>query len=130
MEKSGQGMSPADKLFELLETRLDNTIYRLGFAASRQMSRQMASHGHFTVNGKRVTIPSYHLSVGDKVSVRGASANKVLFASVDEKIKPSQVPSWLKLDLSKRTAEVQGAPKLVASESKLNFPAVIEFYSR
>ena len=130
MEKAGS-QSPAELLFSLLESRLDNVIYRLGFTGSRQMARQMSNHGHFTINGKRVNIPSYKVSLGDKIGIREASNKKVLFTTLAEKMKTiTGVPSWIKFDLAKKIAEIQGAPKLVSADVKLNFPAVIEFYSR
>lgn len=123
-------MKPVDGLFARLETRLDNTIYRLGFANSRSFARQMASHGHFTVNGKKVTIPSYRLSIGDKVAVRATSAKKTLFQGIDEKLKKTQVPSWLKFDLETKEATVQGVPKAEKHEIPFNATAIFEFYSR
>ncbi len=117
-------------IFEFLERRLDNTVYRMGFATTRSGARQMVSHGHIMVNGKRVNVPSLRLSVGDKVEIRTASQTKPLFVSVDEKIKNASVPSWIKLDAVKKVAEIQGMPQLVTSENMFDLNAVIEFYSR
>lgn len=120
--------SPAEKLSESLERRLDNVVYRLGFANSRQLSRQMVAHGHMTVNGRRVTAPSLTVSVGDIISVRDGSKGKVLFQNLDAKLKNYTSPNWLTFDIPNLKAEVKSLPK--TPESYLDFNAVIEFYSR
>ncbi len=105
-----------DLLYHILESRLDNVVLRAGFATTRLAARQIVSHGHIMVNNKRVTIPSFQTKVGDKVTIREASAKKTLFESLDERIKKFQPPSWLKLNAEKRIIEVQGAPKLNTTE--------------
>lgn len=117
-------------LYERLETRLDNVVYRLHLAPTRQASRQMVSHGHITVNDVRITIPSYNVKLGDKVKIREASAKKILFANLAEKLKDGMPPSWLKFDAEKRAGEVQGKPKLVKSELVFDIAAILEFYRR
>ena len=121
--------SATNHLFEKVETRLDNTIYRLGLAHTRALSRQMVTHGHFTVNGKRVNVPSFQVKPGDKISIREGSRNKALFQDLAKKLKGHINPEWLRFDIEKNLAEVLGRPKMVAGEM-LNFPSVIEFYSR
>jgi small subunit ribosomal protein S4 len=128
LEKAGAN-SP-DKLISILESRLDNAIYRLGFAPTRQAARQMVSHGHIKVNGLKITIPSYGISVGDKITIRESSASKPLFANLAEKLKTQTYPSWLTLDISKVEAKVQGLPKLGALETNFDPAAVLNFYSR
>ncbi len=123
-----RGVNSANALFEKVEIRLDNVIYRLGLASTRALARQMVSHGHFIVNGKRTTVPSYSVKVGDKIAIREGSKNKVLFADMDKRLKNHLFPEWLKYDSAKGDAEVVGKPKKF--ESFLNFNAVIEFYSR
>lgn len=123
--KSG---SVIDKLNELLENRLDNVVYRLGFASTRRLARQMVSHGHFTVNGKKSTIPSQQVHLGDIVSVREGSRSSVLFAEFAKKMKTSTWPNWLKLSPEQLQAEVVAKPK--NEESFLKFDTVLEFYSR
>src|SRR3990170_219041 len=120
--------SAADHLFDKIETRLDNTIYRLGIAHTRALARQMVTHGHFTVNDKRVNIPSFTVRPNDKISIREGSLNKTLFQDLAKKLKGHVNPLWLKFDVEKNVALVSGHPK-IAGEA-LNFPAVIEFYSR
>lgn len=117
-------------IFEYLELRLDNVIYRMGFAPTRSAARQMVSHGHISVNGRRVTTPSRRMQIGDKVEIAARSINKPLFATLDERMKNVTVPSWIKVDAVKRTAEIQGMPVYVKSENMFDLNTVIEFYSR
>jgi small subunit ribosomal protein S4 len=119
-----------DVLFGLLESRLDNVVLRGGFATSRLAARQIVSHGHMMVNGIRVTIPSYQVRVGDKITIREGSAKKALFATLEDRIAKYQPPSWLKLDVEKKALEVQGAPKLNTTELLFDIGQVLEFYSR
>lgn len=125
---SKKGVSSTQKLYEDLETRLDNVVYRLGLANSRALSRQMVSHGHIDVNGKRITIPSFKVGVGDKVSIRERSKNSPLFKDVTEKVTSAMIPSWVKFDLPKMEATITGKP--VSVDNNLDFNSVIEFYSR
>lgn len=117
-----------ENLFILLESRLDNVIYRLGFAPSRRFARQMASHGHFVVNGKKVTIPSMHLRIGDVIEVREGSRKSPMFTDFAAKVKGYAWPKWLKLTPESLQAEVIGVPK--NEEAFLQFDTVLEFYSR
>ncbi len=128
MEHGKKGTTPADLLFRQLEQRLDNAIYRLGFANTRALARQMASHGHFTVNGKKLTIPSYALKHGDVIAIREGSKTTTLFKDIAVKLKPIKKPDWFKFDEAATTATVTGDPK--NPEPFLNFQVVIEFYSR
>lgn len=126
-----KGNSPA-LLYSLFERRLDNVVYRMGFAATRSASRQMVSHGHITVNGRRVTIPSIQVRQGDVIGIRAGSLNKPLFANISDRIKNSTSPAWIKVDLEKRQAEITGIPNYETEKAGLQFDlsAVIEFYSR
>lgn len=123
-----KGVPVTDKLYELLETRLDNTVYRLGFAPTRRQSRQMTSHGHFLVNGKKSTIPSQALHIGDIISVREGSRGSALFTDFAKNMKDRTYPSWLKLSVEKMSAEVVSKPK--NDEQFLKLETVLEFYSR
>jgi len=127
---ANKGTSTIDSLFERLEMRLDNTVYRLGWAPTRQAARQMVNHGHILVNGSRLDIPSYIVEKSDKITPRLASLKKPLFVDFDEKLKTVQVPSWLSFDADKKTASVDGKPKYAPSEHLFNLGQVIEFYSR
>ncbi|MBX4199996.1 30S ribosomal protein S4 [Candidatus Parcubacteria bacterium] len=120
---------PTQKLFRALELRLDNILYRSGFAKTRAAARQMAAHGHGVVNGRRVTIPSMHLRIGDEVSVREGSQASPLFAEVVERQNQVTVPAWLQVEPGKRV-RVVGLPAYVQSEHVFDLGAVLEFYSR
>ena len=120
--------STQEHLFEILENRLDNVIYRLGLAHTRRLARQMVSHGHFQVNGIRVTVPSYQVKVGDVVSPREGSRSKALFANVVEKMKTYNQPAWLVLEADKIEGKVTGKAK--NTEGFLNLGSGLEFYSR
>ena len=128
LEKAGAN-SP-EKLISILESRLDNVVYRLGFAPTRQAARQMVSHGHIKVNGLKITVPSYRVSLGDKITIRESSVKKGLFVNLAEKLKTQNYHSWLAFDITKNECKVQGAPKLSALETNFDPAAVLNFYSR
>lgn len=121
-------VAPRDALFQLLESRLDNTLYRLGIASTRRLARQMASHGHFTVNGSRTTVPSYRLKVGDVVALREGSKSRTLFQNMDKKLAKVATPAWLTFDAKNISGTVKGTP--VNDDTFLDFGSVLEFYSR
>lgn len=130
-EASGKrGANPAENLFESLESRLDSTVFRAGFAGSRSLSRQMVAHGHITVNGRRTTIASRQIKIGDVLAIRAGSAGSKLFEGLGEKWKTATVPTWIKTDAGKLTAVFQGKPKVGQGEASFNLTSVIEFYSR
>ncbi len=124
------GANSPEKLISILESRLDNVVYRLGFASSRQASRQLVSHGHITVNGSKVDIASYLVSFNDKISIKESSVKKGIFLNLAEKLKTHQYPSWLALDIAKTEGKVQGMPKLSLLETNFDSAAVLNFYSR
>lgn len=128
MEHAQKGVSPAELLFRKLEERLDNVVYRLGFAHTRALSRQMVSHGHFTVNGKKLTIPSYLVKHGDVIAIREGSKSTALFKDAAVKHKTIKKPDWFTWNDQALTATVSGEPK--NPDPFLNFQVVIEFYSR
>ncbi|HZS42862.1 MAG TPA: 30S ribosomal protein S4 [Candidatus Paceibacterota bacterium] len=121
---------PQERLFSMLERRLDNVAYRLGLAKTRLAARQMVSHGHLTVNGRKVTIPSFQVSVGDKIGIRAGSAAKALFQDLDEKLAEQETPNWLNLDIKTKTAEVKGVPQLAGQSLVFDLGSVLEFYKR
>ena len=123
-----KGGSIQEHLFEMLESRLDNVAYRLGIAHTRRLARQMVSHGHFLVNGKRTTVPSYKLKVGDAVTAREGSKGSVLFTNIGERLKSYNQPAWLSFDQASIEGKVIGKPK--NTEGFLNLGSVLEFYSR
>lgn len=113
-----------------LESRLDNVVFRLGFADSRKQSRQLVNHGHFVVNGKKIDIPSYRVKKGDVVAVRAQSKDKNYFKNIKPLIKKNQAPGWLKFDLEKMEAQVVGFPSLEEAMLPAELSAVFEFYSK
>ncbi len=125
-----KSMRDDESLYAFLETRLDNVLYRLGIAPTRQAARQFASHGHFLVNGVRVTIPSYAVSVGDVITLRKGSIGKTLFHMLADKLRDKVSPSWLRFDGVKGEATVVAAPKMVRTELPFNIAAILEFYRR
>jgi len=130
VKKSLNAAEPTQKLFQSLESRLDNVLYRAGFAKTRLQARQMASHGHTTVNGRRVTIPSIELKEGDKVGLREGSRGSALFTELGERFAATATPAWIAVDGSKQEAKVTGKPVYEQNQSVFNLGAVIEFYSR
>lgn len=122
-------VKPQDALYARLETRLDNAAYRLGLVPTRQAARQLVSHAHLMVNGKKQSVPSYKLSIGDKISIRAKSQKSGIFATLDERLKTITAPSWLKFDSAKKEAEVQGMPHADANVP-FSLAQIIEFYSR
>ncbi len=127
ISKSNQ---PITILMERLESRLDNTVYRLGLAKTRRFARQIVSHGHIFVNGKRLSIPSHKVKVGDVVTVREGSKQSGLFVSIAETHESASVPAWLSIDIKKLTATVTGLPVYNPAETLFDPEQVMEFYSR
>lgn len=121
-----------ENLLELLERRLDNTVYRAGFAVSRRGARQLVSHGHFLLNGRRVDIPSIRVKEGDVITVRPKSSKSGYFSNIDDVVgNTSQSPlSWLKSDVKKLTINVTGIPKREEAEPEINEQLIVEYYSR
>ena len=123
-----KGAGTAIKFYEDLESRLDNVVYRMGLAPSRRGSRQMVSHGHFVVNNKRVTVPSYEVKIGDIIKVREGSKAKKIFDNLVEKLKDYTAPAWVIFDATKMEGKILAKPK--NTETFLDLNAVLEFYSR
>ncbi len=115
---------------QLLERRLDNVIYRAGFAMTRLQSRQFAGHGLFTVNGKRVTVPSFLVRAGDVIVARPRTKSSPIFGSITEAHQKYNAPSWLKSDSGALKAEVVALPGPEHAEQGIDVRMVIEFYSR
>jgi small subunit ribosomal protein S4 len=119
------------ELLKLLELRADNAVYRSGLAASRPAARQLVSHGHFMLNGKRFDIPSLRLKVGDELVVRPHSQNSGYFKSLDDNSPaPSSVPEWLKADRKKLSIKITGVPTRDDAEPDISEQLIVEYYSR
>jgi small subunit ribosomal protein S4 len=119
-----------ETLLQLLERRLDNAIYRLGFATSRPQARQLVKHGHFLVNGKKVDIPSYQLRQGDVVTLRQSSEKSPAILHAMEEVKGRGVPEWLALDAAAPSGRVVSLP----TREQINLPVqeqlIVELYSK
>ncbi len=117
-------------LIKKLEKRLDNVVFRLGFALSRVQARKLVSHGHFLVNDKANNIPSCQLKKGDRVSLRSASQEKVFFKNIKTLMKKQQIPSWLELNIEKLEGKVIGEPTLEEAAPPVEISSIFEYYSR
>ncbi len=117
-------------LVQMLEMRLDNVVYRLGFGKSRSLARQLIGHGHIRINGKKVTIPSYQTKAGDMITLSDGISKSKLFESEAQRLEKHQAPSWLNLDAASKTGKVLTKPE--GDELKQNFDPklIVEFYSR
>ncbi len=136
-EKHSSTETPQVRLYQLLELRLDNAVFRLGLAPSRGAARQLVTHGHVVVNGRRLNIPSHQLAVGDKVAIRPESraggAGRLAGANdtaSGQETAGRQVPPWLAYDELAKEGKVLAKPLLGTTESEINFGAILEFYSR
>lgn len=126
-----RGVNPAEELYRILESRLDNVVYRMGFAPTRSAGRQMVGHGHITINGVRVTIPSYAVKKDDHVAIRVNSRGGKMFEGLTDRLKEHTMPAWLVYDEGKGAGKVIALPTLEThSGLPLNITSVIEFYSR
>ena len=119
-----------DNLVTLLERRLDNIVYRLGFADSRAQSRQIVRHGHILVNGRKTNIPSYIVKSGDVISWREGSTKGEYYKVIAEGIEDKLVPQWLEIDTEKMVGKVLALPKREDVEVKFSGKDIVEYYSR
>ena len=125
----GQGAT-GFKLLRVLESRLDNVVYRLGFADSRRQARQLVRHGHFALNGRRTDIPSALVKASDTISVMPKARSLEYFKIVQEGLARKAVPTWLTLDVSNMSGQVITLPGRDEIEVAINEQLVVEFYSR
>ena len=119
-----------DEFIKMIESRLDNVVWRFGFAVSRRAARMMVNHGHITVNGKIVSIPSYQLKKGDAVAVKDASLASFLFTDLDTRFKKLEMPHWLSLDKTKKTGTLLSRPGAEDLKENFEFSKIKEYYSR
>ena len=119
-------------LLEFLERRADNVVFRAGFATTRRQARQLVSHGHFLLNGRRIDIPSIRLKAGDVLEVREKSVKSEYFKNLENTVAASgaQPLSWLKTDAKKMRIEITGTPKREEAEAGINEQLIVEYYSR
>ncbi len=125
----GKGDS-GSALLTRLESRLDNVVFRAGFVKTRRAARQLVSHGHVTINGRRMNIPSYHVAAGETVGIREASRTSPLFAGRAEAVAESKLPKWLEIAADGFSVTMKTAPVLESNESPFDAGVIIQFYSR
>jgi len=118
-----------ENLLRILESRLDNVVYRAGFAQTRPQARQLVNHGHFEVNGKKVDIPSYQVRAGDVITLRERSRNLIIVDHSLETVRHS-LPEWLEIDADERTIVVQDIPNRAQIDTQIREQLVVELYSR
>jgi small subunit ribosomal protein S4 len=118
-------------LLRFLEQRLDNAVYRAGFAPSRPAARQLVSHGHFMLNGRRVDIPSIRVKAGDEITARSRSASNSYFQKIDDVSPASDISlSWMKVNRKKLAVSITGEPTREEAEPEINEQLIVEYYSR
>ncbi len=125
-----QGHQPIGQLIARLESRLDNVVYRLGFAKTRRLARQLVSHGHICINGRRLNIPSHRVSIGDVISIREQSKQSPLFVTLDESLNAHVPASWLALTAKELKGEKKAEPTFEPTETLFDPQQVLEYYSR
>jgi small subunit ribosomal protein S4 len=119
-----------EALLRSLELRLDNVVFRMGFATSRAQARQLVGHGHFAVNGRPTNIPSFELKTGDRVEVRESRRSREPFKTAKETLRSHQAPEWLTIDAAKLSGTVADLPRRDQMPLDLNEQLVVEYYSR
>lgn len=133
MKEASKGNSQAGaQLLQFLESRTDNAVYRAGLAPSRRGARQLVTHGHFLLNGRRIDVPSLRLKVGDVLVARESSQKTEYFKKLDDvsPVNPDQIPSWLKVNRKKLEISVTGLPSREEAEPDINEQLIVEYYSR
>jgi len=119
-----------ENLLRMLELRLDNVVFRMGFATSRAQARQFVGHGHFSVNGRPTNVPSFQLKPGDRVEVRQSRASRDPFKTAKETLRSHQGPEWLSVDAATLAGTVAELPRRDQMPLDLNEQLVVEYYSR
>lgn len=120
----------SDNMMRQLEMRLDNVLYRAGLALTRNQARQMSTHGHFLVNGRRVDVPSYQVRIGDKIELRPRLKNSKLYPNVLEDNKGYKPARWMNVNAKNMSLEITGEPTSEDFEKLVDTAKIIEFYSR
>ena len=129
-ESFAKGHQPIAELLGRLESRLDNVVYRLGIAKTRRLARQLVSHGHIMLNGRRLNIPSHKVRVNDVVTVREQSQQSPLFLALNESLLTYTAPAWLELDIKKLGGTKKAEPTYEPTETLFDPQLVLEYYSR
>lgn len=123
-------VTTSDSLGQFLEMRLDNVVYRLGLTGSRKTARQLVSHNHFQVNGRKVNIPSYQVKVGDIITVKEKSQETTPFKNINEAIAKKELPGWLNLNKETLEAKITSLPQINDLPKNIDMTLIIEYYSR
>jgi small subunit ribosomal protein S4 len=126
----GEKVSTPEALARILETRLDSVVFRMGLAPSRSMARSFVSHGHFTVNERRVNIPSRAMQPGDRVAMRSESSNKTFIDKIRQNLKRHEPQAWLKVNKESLSGEITRWPTLEELQFPHNFGRIVEIYSK
>lgn len=130
-EKAQQKAGNSGENFvKLLEMRFDNAVYRAGFANSRSQARQMINHGHFTINDKKVNIPSYIVRTGEVIKIKSNKKDNKIFKTIVEKLKKKEMPGWMNFDTDNMSVKILHEPNVTDLKSNFNIQMVVEFYSR
>jgi small subunit ribosomal protein S4 len=124
-----RGMT-GENLLRLLEMRLDNVVYRMGFASSRAQARQLVNHGHFKINGRSTKSPSQQTSVGDRIEVRDTRQGRTFFKAAPDTMRAAQIPDWVSVDPTKLVGSVIAQPTREQMPAEFNEQLVVEYYSR
>lgn len=124
------GRDSTELLLQNLERRLDNVVFRAGLAPTRKQARQMVTHGHFMVNGRKVDVPSFQIKKGDTVTVRPSSKERPLFKNILLGLKKYEAPAWLSLNKETMEIAVQQLPTFQEANPSVEIPLIFEFYSR
>ncbi|MBT4722723.1 30S ribosomal protein S4 [Candidatus Falkowbacteria bacterium] len=119
-----------ETFYKMLESRLDNVVFRSGFVSSKNLARQSVNHGHFQVNGKKVDIPSYQLKVNDKITIKKSSLTNKIFEGLGERLKNVDTPNWINIDGKELSITIVGAPDVKEAGPVFDLKAIIEYYSR
>jgi len=122
--------STGENLLRILEMRLDNAVYRLGFADTRRQARQLVNHGHITVNGRKVDIPSYEVRIGDVIAVSSRARKLEYFKMLGEVLKRREVPAWLTIEPEAMSGRILNAPARHDIDANLQEQLIVEYYSR
>ena len=130
LERKGKVGDLSAFLIKILESRLDNVVFRLGLAKSRAQAKQLVSHNFFLVNEKPVNLPSYQLKKGDVITIKPPKTKKAIFQNLKNLLKKYKTPSWFELDVEKLEGKIVGEPKLEEVAPPVEIPAIFEYYSR
>ncbi len=130
LRKCGKKESLEEELINIIEGRLDNIVFQMGLAKSRNQAKQLVGHGLFSVNKKPVNIPSFQVKKDDVISIRKSKENKKEIKEIKESVQKKTIPSWLSLDKEKLTGKLIGSPSMEEVTPPVEISAVFEFYSR